>query len=140
MCVGLDSESKSDEENIANNGDHEDHGNDISEDNQTVTLVITSTMATMMTQTMETATTMVKMMLVQVFLHLKLFIVLRRMMVAMRLKKLTQVQVVLEVITAPNPMVTNEEEYIYIILWVKPADSILRCQHHAIDTNILFQQ
>ena len=108
MCVGLDSESKSDEENIANNGDHEDHGNDISEDNQTVTLVITSTMATMMTQTMETATTMVKMMLVRVFLHLKLFIVLRRMMVATRLKKLTQVQVVLEVITAPNPMVTNE--------------------------------
>ena len=32
------------------------------------------------------------------------------------------------------------EEYIYIILWVKPADSILRCQHHAVDTNILFQQ
>ena len=31
-------------------------------------------------------------------------------------------------------------EYIYIILWVKPADSILRCQHHAVDTNILFQQ
>ena len=33
-CVGLDSESESDEENIANNGDHEDHGNDNSEDNR----------------------------------------------------------------------------------------------------------
>ena len=32
MCVGLDSES--DEENIANNGDHEDHGNDNSKDNR----------------------------------------------------------------------------------------------------------
>ena len=31
-CVGLDSESESDEENIANNGDHEDHGNNNSED------------------------------------------------------------------------------------------------------------
>ena len=34
MCVGLDSKSKSDEENIANNGDYEDHGNDNSKDNQ----------------------------------------------------------------------------------------------------------
>ena len=39
---------------------------------------------------------------------MKLIIVLRRMMVAMRLKKLTQVQVVLEVIAAPKPMVANE--------------------------------
>ena len=34
MCVGLDSESESDKENIANNGDHEDHGNDNSKDNR----------------------------------------------------------------------------------------------------------
>ena len=64
---------------------------------ETVTLVITSTMATMMTRTMEMATTMVKMMLVWVVLHLKSFIVLR-----------SQVWVILEVVAAPNPMVTNE--------------------------------
>ena len=86
---------------------------------ETVTLVITSTMATMMMQMIEMATTMVKMMLVQVILHLKSFIVLRRMMVATRLKKLTQVRVVLEVIAAPNPMVANEVVwgiYIYITM------------------------
>ena len=75
---------------------------------ETVTLVITATMATMMMQMMEAATTMVKMMLVRVILHLKSFIVLRRMMVAMRLKKLTQVWVILEVIATPNHMVANE--------------------------------
>ena len=104
----MDSESESDKENIANNGDHEDHGNDNSKDDRNSDIGYHITMATMMTRMMETATMMVKMMLVRVILHLKSFIVLRRMMVATRLKKLTQVQVILEVVTAPNPMVANE--------------------------------
>ena len=104
----MDSKSKSDKENIANNGDHEDHGNNNSEDDQNG----------------------------DIGYHIndgnnddtdngnghndgqndagpsrsafEVVYRLRRMMVAMRLKKLTQVQVVLEVVAAPNPMVANE--------------------------------
>ena len=107
-CVGLDSKSKSNEETLLTMEIMRIMATTTARMTEMVTLVITSTMATMMTWTMETATTMVKMMLIQVVLHLKLFIVLRRMMVAMRLKKLTQVRVILDVVAASNPMVANE--------------------------------
>ena len=110
-----------------------------------VTLVITSMMATMMTQTMETSTTMVKMMLVWVILHLKLFYSAEKNDGG---NETEEVDPGLSCLRGHHSTQSYGHKWsgmrniyiIYVILWVKLADSILRSQHHAIDTNILFQQ